>query len=116
MYGFPDSIDPNQLVDTALVAVTYSSNSIHLDFSKWGVTVFGRLDIETIAGVQHTETPPVEISKLVGVVGQSVVAACLQGTRTLELRMSDGSRIRLVDDSVEFESLILRLEDTEYIV
>lgn len=118
MHGFPSDFDPNVFVGLRLSSVTYAENVIGLEFdpdaliSVLGSVTYGASDKEDPV----TDSPPVDRTELVKLLGRSVTAGSLQSKRELRLQLDGGGFITLLDDSEQYESFVIRISGTEIYV
>ena len=118
MYGLPKDFDPIVFEGRSLDAVTFGTNVIVLTFAgPLTVSVAGTLLFQASAtDSPRREAPPVTEAHLVQAVGRTVLTADATSSRELQLQMSSGAVITLLDDSPHYESFSISLGDTEIVV
>lgn len=119
MYGLPGDFDPTVFVGRRLEAVTYGENYIRLDFGV-GLGIVALSDVAHQAtkgsGFSVDRVPSSDPSSLHTYVGRDVVAALVDPPRRLELALDGGGRIRLTDDSDQYESFVISIGSDEIVV
>jgi hypothetical protein len=118
MYGLPNDFDPGLFVGRQLETITYAVNVIVLAFaSHLTVSVSGSLPYRAAAGA-HTEVdrPPVSGTRLVSLIGRSVVGFDLKSPRQLILEFDGGGSLTLLDDSDTYESYLISTGEGEIVV
>ena len=119
MYGFPRSLEPTEFVGLRLSSVTFSENTIHVAFGdEVSVTILGSVIYRTSSGAEEvSDSPPVASSTLVSLIGRLVEAGeVVESRRDMLLTLEQGARMRLTDDSTAYESFIVNIRGTEFIV
>jgi hypothetical protein len=118
MYGFPRDFDAEVLVGRELSSVTFAENLISLQWDEIvSVTILGSISYRVGLGTEeHTDSPPVSESRLVALVGRSVVASRIESPRRLVLLLEHAGSITLLDDSDAYESYIIQIGDRQIVV
>jgi Family of unknown function (DUF6188) len=112
-----ESLDPNHLLGRTLEQIGYSINTIHLWFDEMAtIVVLGSVDhwASQEAAVNHEELPLRE-SRLVGLLGQSIVRADKIDEASIEIVFSDGQRL-ILNPTSEYESYHITLGAQTWIV
>jgi hypothetical protein len=119
VYGLPEDFDASGFQGRSVELVSFSANTIHIAFDgSYSVTI--ESTFEHSSG-QQGDRPmhsvvPVKESRLMLLVGRSVVTATIERPGTLVLRFDDGQTLWCLDDSQEYESYRISCKDREIIV
>jgi len=118
MYGLPENFDSAAFVDTELVQIAFSANTIDFWFGEnISITLMSsfihRIDSNKTEG-RHTV--PVTESGLMALIGKSVSSASADRDGTLILLFENGDSLTFLDDSKQYESYSIQLGGERTIV
>lgn len=115
MYQFKKQIDWQGFLGRILESVTFTSTTVGLEFSHdLSVTVLNRALLRLGGGVEEPLEPKIP-SSISALVGQTVVRVA-RTDRQLLLSFEEGAQVVLVDDSDNYESVVVSLAGREYFV
>jgi hypothetical protein len=115
MHGLPANFNGNVFVGKELELISFSVNTLYFSFGKnLSITV----ESECVYSIppEHTEyveTVPVSSSGLMQLLGKVVGVVTAESDGTLTLTFEDGSNLRCIEDSRQYESYHIRLGDIE---
>lgn len=118
MYGFDEDLDTSAFVGRTLSSVKFAENLIMLAFDEEVVvTVLGSVWYRLTAdGPEEVDSPPVQASSLVLLIG-GVVATCTRvSVRELLLQLDAGGSLRFYDDLPNYETYSIRTSNYEIFV
>ena len=118
MYGLPIDFEPRAFVGQELVQVSFTINTVHLIFDKdTTITIESTyavgLSPDTAAMKQ---SPPVKSSNLMALLGRKVTEANATVEGTLTLVFEGHEHLWCFDDSEQYESYHIRIQEREIIV
>lgn len=106
MYGLPENVDLNFLKAKRLIQICISAHQIIFGFDE-DISISIESPIKLISGIgeSYLYDDVSSINKdFIGLLESSVVDVIPYVTGTLVLLFSSGSKIELVDDSIQYES------------
>jgi hypothetical protein len=118
MYGLPADFDASVFVGRELEQITFTTNTIGLVF-KGDIVVTVESSLVFRAGESAEpikESPPVESSGLMALLGRQVLLADTGADGSLTFHLSGGGTLALLDDSREYESYHILTPEREIVV
>jgi hypothetical protein len=116
VYGLPDDFDGSAFVGRELVSVSFTVNTMHLEFDDdVSITLESRFVLHR-DGRREEHTVPTKASGLMALVGHTVRLVDASPDGTLRLQFEGGGALTCLDDSKEYESYHLHLRGREIIV
>lgn len=118
MYGLPPDFDASVFVGTELTQVSFSVNTVHLVLEPgvW-ISIEASFSVQVGAGAPFvTNSPPVESSELMALIGKKVRAAAGSVDGTLTLTFENGGTVVCLDDSDGYESYTVHARGKTFIV
>lgn len=110
MYEIPDDFDPNTFVGCELELVSFSVNTVYLSFDRTGglsITIEGETSHEYVDDhgvlLVRPETVPAAETRLVQLLGKTVVAATVESHVDLRLQFDDHQVLRCLGASKQYE-------------
>ncbi len=119
MYGLPPDFDPSFFLGKMLELISFSVNTIVFQFDgDVGITLQSSFTHKIQPNDEHidTDTVPVSDSRLMQLVGNTVRLAEANPNGTLTLHFDDGQILMFHDDSSQYESYRLTVNDSEFVV
>lgn len=118
MYGLKDKLNTNVFKGAVLEQVSVSANTVSLVFSRQIlITMQGRYKCHLFGAAKPlVYSVPSVARRLLGAIESTVVEARTEKDRNLELKLSNGTIISVLDDSDQYESFSIRIAGTEIIV
>jgi hypothetical protein len=119
MYGLPPGFDTTRLVGCVLEQVSFSGNTVHLSFSNAvSITIESAFAHAVHGDLVHAPMTriPVRESRLMELLGESIVSAQGSEEGTLSLIFTNGQALACVDDNPQYEAYRLKLGEEEIIV
>ena len=120
MHGVPDTLDLTALHGALLYQVTYRENSIEIVLNPdtppiWEINVEGGWELRDASGTvidqamdSHRERKVFHLWRL---IAQCVTHTTVKSPEWFELRFEDGSALRIIDDSKQYESFSIQPGD-----
>lgn len=119
MYGLPATFDPSRLQGSVLDLVCFSENTVSLSFSREvSITIescFVHSDQHGYGDGQQIDVPVIE-SRLMQLLGASILLASADADGTLRLKFSNGHTLVCLDDSPRYEAYRINIGNEEIIV
>lgn len=113
MYGVPANLDLSLLEGAELTQVCLGRFDVQFHFHPVGeITVTGRWELFDMAGSlidqdkSEGPRPPFQLHRL---LGQQIVGITIAAPEYLEFAFSNGDRLRLIDNSKQYESFTIDL-------
>jgi hypothetical protein len=113
MHGVPTDLDLSALEGAELIQVCLGFNDVQFHFRPIGhISVVGRWEFFDDAGVsadhgmESEARPPYQLHRL---LGENIVQITL-APEAIDLRFGNGDRLRLNDDSEQYESFTIDLQ------
>jgi hypothetical protein len=118
MYGLPADFDPTLFLGRELEQVSFTANTVHLTFDgDASITILDTFEVRLVQGAAPVrQTPPVEQSNLMGLLGRRVVSAHRTATGTMALAFEQGGELLCMDESTQYESYTIRIGGREIVV
>jgi len=118
VYGLPADFEPALFLGRELEQVSFTANTVHLIFEgDASITILGTFEVRLVQGAASVrQTPPLEQSNLMGLVGRRVVSAHRAGAGTIALAFEEGGALLCLDESTQYESYTIRIGGREIVV
>lgn len=117
MYGVPEKLDLASFAGIRLDAITFAQYTIYLSFdSSISITVESSYAYNYSEIKDVNQGNPVEHSELLDLIGRSVEFATRNGRRSLSLHFEGDRTLEMFDDSCQYESFIIVIGDTKFVV
>ena len=107
MYGLPDGFDGSFFLDRVLEFVSFSANTLNLDFdNSVSLTIESSYEYKWAddVGAIESQQVPVSSSRLMGLIGGKVLSVGVEDGGTLVLNFDSGTVFRCFDDQSHYES------------
>lgn len=114
MYGLPATFDASRLQGAVLELVCFSENTVSLSFSREvAITIescFMHSDQDGYGNGQQVDVP-VSDSRLMQLLGASILSASADADGTLRLKFSNGQTLVVLDDCPTYEAYKINIGD-----
>jgi hypothetical protein len=117
VYRIPPDFDGRAFVGQVLSSITFTENTVHLVFgSELSLTVLAAYlyQLSTDGTTRNERVPAAETAAL-GLVGRRVLNTA-HHSQSFTLELDSGGTFTCIDDSDQYESFIIKIEDGEMIV
>jgi hypothetical protein len=105
MYGFPSTDELRALEGAELVQICIGRNEIILNFFPESTSILVN-SIEAL--LDNNSTVFYNINSMNRLLGGRIIRTSALGTHQLEIHFTNGGTLRLIDDSDQFESVVIR--------
>jgi len=118
VYGLPPDFDGRLFVGQILASITFTVNTVHLVFGPdLSLTVLSTCSYRLAASdARHTEQVPITGTAMLGLIGRQVTNIAVTGGRNLALEFDGNGEFTCIDDSDQYESYTIKVDDREIIV
>jgi hypothetical protein len=114
MYGVPAHLDLSLLNEAELIQVCLGQFEVQFHFHPIGQIsvadgweLFDESGVSIDHGVEGGPRPPFQLHRL---LGQKIVSVTISAPDYLELSFGNGDRLRLIDNSKQYESFTIDLQ------
>jgi hypothetical protein len=120
MYALPDDFDPAVFAATTLAKISFTSNTLVLDFDA-DISATVESEVRYASRDEHGTSlelaaVPVTHSRLMRLIGRRIVRAEVEGSATLVLHFEGGHALSLIGDNDRYECYQLRIGTREIVV
>ncbi|TGM98459.1 hypothetical protein [Leptospira dzoumogneensis] len=118
MYGFPRTFPITSFRNLILEKLSFSVNQIILIFqNETVITIESSISIRDAPPMSIYNIDPQTAFELIKLVGNNVESSFLEDDdRTLSLIFSNKEKLKVHDDSIEYESLKFNIAGEEFII
>ena len=118
MYGLPPDFDPSIFIGRELLQVSFTANTVHLAFdADIAITLESAFEFHLDKRTEVVkQSPPVQVSSLMSLIGCQVCSASSDSDGTLILEFAGGGTFTCIDDSKQYESYHILIHGKEIVI
>lgn len=117
MYGLPKDFDGSFFVGKRIELVSFAAYHIWIGFEeRISITIESSFAHQESALPSPAQSPPVESSSLMRLVGRMVTSVEADEYGTLSLTFDDGQILRCFDDTENYECYRISVGESEYFI